>query len=166
MPKKRVLMPANSIGGRLDKIIDYFRMNAKQFAMELNISDGHLSDIRQGNRKLSRKIIQGIYIQFGINENWLLTGEGDMLSRQWPLRVAEDKSPYGLTARLLEYVEKIKTVYYEGSIDERAKVMGTLDAVFDDVSRRKEAEDKSHTRSDTTEHSPVQTKKEKIDKPA
>jgi len=166
MPKKRVLMPKNTIGGRLDKIIDYFRMNAKQFAMELNISDGHFSDIRHGNRKLSRKIMQAIYLQFGINKNWLLTGDGEMLSHQWPLRIAEDRPPYGLTARILEYMEKIKTIYYEGSLDERAKALGTLDAVFDDVSRRKEAEDKSHTRSDTTEHPAVQTKKEKIDKPA
>ena len=159
-------MPENTIGGRLDKIIDYFHINAKQFASEIDISDGHLSDIRHGNRTLSRKVSYSIYVNYGINEHWLKTGEGEMFSHQWPLRMAEKSEPYGLTARLLKYMEKIKVVYYEGSLEEKAQVIGILDVVHDNISRRKEVKDESYTQVDDTKDNPFQEEKESIKKPA
>jgi transcriptional regulator with XRE-family HTH domain len=163
MPKKRKIMPENTIGGRLDKIIDYFRLNAKQFANELNISDGHLSDIRHGKRNLSRKMLHAIYDQYGIDQNWLLKGEGEMLSHQWPLRLAEnlESNRYGITKDMAVYLEKLKIIYREGSTDERARVLGLIKAVSDDIFDRGESDKRKQTSSDAKKYSIIQKKKKR-----
>ena len=54
--------------------------------------------------------------------------------------VAETQAAYGdIPPRLKELFEKLTQIYASGSTDERAKVMGIINAVHDEIERKKES---------------------------
>lgn len=55
-------------------------LNIKQgdFAKELAISQGHASDIENGRKAVSNRIIEILSLKYSVNEGWLRTGNGDM----------------------------------------------------------------------------------------
>lgn len=48
------------------------------FAKELTISQGHASDIENGRKSVSDRIVEIVVLKFGINEDWLRNGNGEM----------------------------------------------------------------------------------------
>jgi transcriptional regulator with XRE-family HTH domain len=50
-----------------------------KFAQGIKISNGYQASIELNNRKVNDRIIQLISTNFGISEEWLKTGQGDML---------------------------------------------------------------------------------------
>ena len=64
---------------RLAKIIESEKMTAKQFAAEIGVSAGTISNILGGRNKASTDIIVRILNRFRtINSDWLLLGTGSM----------------------------------------------------------------------------------------
>jgi len=64
---------------RLAKIIESEQMTAKQFAEEIGVSAGTISNILGGRNKASTDIIVRILNRFRtINSDWLLLGTGSM----------------------------------------------------------------------------------------
>lgn len=57
-------------------------LNKKQgdFAAALAISQGHLSDVENGRKEVSDRIISICSLKFNVNEDWLRTGSGDMFN--------------------------------------------------------------------------------------
>lgn len=55
-------------------------LNIKQgdFAKELAISQGHASDIENGRKSVSDRIIEILCLKYNVNENWLRNGKGEM----------------------------------------------------------------------------------------
>ena len=51
----------------------------RDFATKLGISASMITEISKGRSSVGTSAIQNIVLQFNINANWLLTGEGDML---------------------------------------------------------------------------------------
>ena len=49
-----------------------------EFAQRISTTQGHISDIENGRKELSNRTIKLICLEFGVNEEWLRTGEGDM----------------------------------------------------------------------------------------
>ena len=66
------------IGERIRDVRNHFRLNKKQFADELRISATHAGAIESGKSEPSEMLIKLICLNFGVNEPWLVTGEGDM----------------------------------------------------------------------------------------
>ena len=64
---------------RLAKIIESEKMTAKQFAEEINVSAGTISNILGGRNKASTEILVRILNRFRtISSDWLLLGTGSM----------------------------------------------------------------------------------------
>ena len=64
---------------RLFKIMESQGMNAKQFAQELGVSAGTLSNIFGGRNKPSLELLENTLHCFpSINTDWLIMGKGDM----------------------------------------------------------------------------------------
>ena len=59
---------------RDDKVSD-----KRDFAAKLGISASMVTEISKGRSSVGTSAIQNIVLQFNINANWLLTGEGEML---------------------------------------------------------------------------------------
>lgn len=51
----------------------------RDFATKLGISASMITEISKGRSSVGTSAIQNIVLQFNINANWLLTGEGEML---------------------------------------------------------------------------------------
>lgn len=64
--------------GRIKQIRQFFGLSQTQFAKMLNKSVGFVSTVETGRCGLSERTIDDICSTFGIDRNWLLTGEGDM----------------------------------------------------------------------------------------
>lgn len=67
----------NTIGERIKIVRNKEKLTQKEFASHLLISQAYLSGLEKGTEKPSDKIVKLISLEFGINEQWLLTGEGD-----------------------------------------------------------------------------------------
>ena len=49
-----------------------------KFAERIAISTGYIADLELGKRRVTERIIKLISMEFGVDENWLRTGEGSM----------------------------------------------------------------------------------------
>ncbi len=63
---------------RFKKIRHALKIKQGELAKELTISQGHASDIENGRKAVSERVIAIISLKYGINENWLRTGNGEM----------------------------------------------------------------------------------------
>ena len=69
----------NEIGERLKILRKETGLKQGDFAKRLEISQSLLSGIENGNEPLSDRTRKIICLEFNISENWLLTGEGEMV---------------------------------------------------------------------------------------
>lgn len=69
----------STIGERIRKLRKHYHLSQRDFAKRIDMSDGHISNIENGKDQPSNTIIKLLIIEYGTNETWLRTGEGDML---------------------------------------------------------------------------------------
>ena len=70
-----------TIGERIKKVRVRFNLNQTDFGSRISVAQTYLSQIEKGDREATDKIIRLICLQFSVSEDWLRTGEGDMLVR-------------------------------------------------------------------------------------
>ena len=63
---------------RLKKTRVTLGIKQADFAKELTISQGHASDIENGRKSVSDRIVEIVVLKFGINEEWLRNGNGEV----------------------------------------------------------------------------------------
>ena len=67
-----------SINERLKQLRKTLGYTQGKFSERIAISVSYLSDMELGNNPVSERIIRLTTMEFGINEHWLRTGEGEM----------------------------------------------------------------------------------------
>lgn len=112
-----------TIGDRLKKVRERLAMNATEFATSINVDQSHYSKVEKGQRNLSEENYKDISTIHGINLNWLLAGEGPMLtSGQEVFRIAQKTDQPHISdkdvSRLTDYLlaEKLKSI--QDKVDE------------------------------------------------
>ena len=65
---------------RLKELRKALGLKQGDFAASLSISQGHLSDIENGRKEVSERVISISALKFNANEDWLRTGEGNMFN--------------------------------------------------------------------------------------
>lgn len=65
---------------RLRTFRKYIGLTQKEFAHALKLSQSSYSDYESGKRELSDKMIFYICSVFNMNEEWIRTGEGEMVT--------------------------------------------------------------------------------------
>ena len=70
----------STIGERIRRLRKHYNLNQKDFAKRITMSYGHISNIENGKDYPSDAIIKLLIIEYGTNETWLRTGEGNMLN--------------------------------------------------------------------------------------
>jgi transcriptional regulator with XRE-family HTH domain len=88
-----------TIESRLKEIRKFFGLNQSDFAKKINITQSTYSGIEIGREKLTERNKDLIYHVYGVNKEWLLTGEGVMLN---PTKLTLDEK------RLLEVFDKLE----------------------------------------------------------
>ena len=68
----------NTMGARIREFRKHCEMKGYEFAKELEISQGSLSDIENGNSRPSAETLRKLATVTHINVHWVLTGKGKM----------------------------------------------------------------------------------------
>lgn len=65
---------------RLKKIRESSGLNLRDFSDRLGMSHGSISLLENGKRNLTNQFISAVCKEFGVNEVWLRSGEGEMFA--------------------------------------------------------------------------------------
>ena len=63
---------------RFKKIRTFLGMKQGDFSKEIKITQGHVSDIENKRKGVSDRVIEIICLKYGVCEEWLRTGHGEM----------------------------------------------------------------------------------------
>ena len=69
----------DSTNKRLVELREYLGLNQSQFAKRLGVTSQLINKIESGNTKLTITRARLICVTFGVSEQWLLAGAGDMM---------------------------------------------------------------------------------------
>jgi transcriptional regulator with XRE-family HTH domain len=72
---------AESINQRIKRIRKTLKLPQRTFASILSLSHSYIASIETNSREVNGRLIKLIVSEFAVNENWLLTGEGEMFSK-------------------------------------------------------------------------------------
>lgn len=113
----------NTPGERIAFARDLMGYKQVPFAEKLDITRGYLAKIETGDKNVSRNILERLKDTFGINADWVLTGEGAMrpieakpveLKVEIPtptvgdgLQLREESSPYKVASDLSKELEQL-----------------------------------------------------------
>lgn len=85
----------NTIGSRIDSVVRSLEMKKVQFAERLKIDQSYVTQLTNGKRNPSDRLISDICREFNVSEDWLRTGNGQMFR------------PISRSQELTEFVGKI-----------------------------------------------------------
>ena len=74
---KRRYMTVNE---RIREIRNTLNKSQREFAKEVYVSNGYLSEIETGNKEVNDRLVHLISSTFSVNKHWLLTGNGRMFN--------------------------------------------------------------------------------------
>ena len=64
-------------GKRIKEIRNDKKLNQREFAKRLTLSQNHISYLEKGIRKITEKFINDLCKEYNVNKEWLLTGTGE-----------------------------------------------------------------------------------------
>ena len=67
-----------TINKRIRQLRKTMKMPQVEFAKAIYISNGYIAELECDHRKVNERIIHLVSLTFGVSENWLKTGEGEM----------------------------------------------------------------------------------------
>ncbi len=67
---------------RLKMLRKTLKLSQNQFSQKINFGQSSYANIENGTRNLTDRTIQLICNEFGVNEKWLRTGEGEMFTQK------------------------------------------------------------------------------------
>ena len=68
-----------SVNQRIKGLREILGLNQREFSKLLSLSGGYIAGIEVNLRKVNDRLIKLIVSQFGVNEEWLRHGNGEML---------------------------------------------------------------------------------------
>jgi transcriptional regulator with XRE-family HTH domain len=87
--EKSLLGENSSIGQRIGEVRQIMGLTQQKFAEDLKISRTYVGAIEQNTRKIQERIIKMISFTYGVSENWLKTGTGEMFEQGRDFRLEE-----------------------------------------------------------------------------
>jgi len=73
-----------TVGERVKELRSQLGASQQLFSKRIFISQSHLAEIELGNQGVNDKIIHLISLEFNVNKNWLVHGEGDVFNSEKP----------------------------------------------------------------------------------
>jgi transcriptional regulator with XRE-family HTH domain len=100
-------MEVMTVNERIRQVRQALNMTQTNFSKAVYVSNGYTAEIENGHRVANDRIIRLICLTFGVNEQWLKTGKGEMFQaspverREWVLSLFDKLNPrfqeYALT---------------------------------------------------------------------
>ena len=77
------------ISRRIGEVRKTLGLTQRKFAEDLKISQTHASALERSSRTIQGRIIKMICFTYGVNENWLKTGKGEMFEKGRDFRLEQ-----------------------------------------------------------------------------
>ena len=106
-------MDSMTIGQRLRAVRHESGMTQTEFANALHLSKNAISVMEQGQRNMSKRTIASVCDRFGVSEEWLTTGIGEMHvdpDKHGRRKLAEICARRGITGKRRAFLEKYLTL--------------------------------------------------------
>jgi len=100
-----------SVNQRIKELRRKLGLNQRDFSTLLSLSGGYISGIEVNLRKVNDRIIKLIISEFGVNEDWLRLGNGDIFT---------EKKANGKSTRMLSLFNDLPLHYQD-------VVLGTIE---------------------------------------
>ena len=71
-------MENESLGGRVIRIREYFKLNQGQLSEEIGLAQSVVSDVENGKHEPSIRFLNAMMLRFGANPEWIIKGESGM----------------------------------------------------------------------------------------
>lgn len=113
---------------RIKKIREHRNLTQEEFGKKIGCARNTIANYENGNRNPSNSIIKSICREYGVNENWLRTGEGEMPHRY----LIKDEVGYYIEELLDDYGDN---PFYDMVLD-LVKTYSELDEKSKEVIRR------------------------------
>ena len=104
---------------RIKELQNKLNLNNKQFSELVDVNKYNMSKYYSGTLKITKAVINSIIVNTGINKTWLLTGSGEMFSRNpYPesggqAGAAESIPSYGYKEKYYEVLEENRDLNHE-----------------------------------------------------
>lgn len=72
------------INDRIKQVRTALNLTQQEFAEQILIAQGSLGEIENGRRNVNKRVLQIICTKFGVNEDWLKNGIGEMFDDEAP----------------------------------------------------------------------------------
>ncbi|ALB48724.2 helix-turn-helix domain-containing protein [Clostridium beijerinckii] len=108
------------INERIKSIRIALKMKQNDFAKELTISQGHLSDIENGRKDVTNKIQEIIILKFNVNEEWLRNGIDPMFVEPDTFSLDSYLKQRGMTEEELDIIKGV----FEIPVEFRMQAIG------------------------------------------
>lgn len=74
----------STINERVKAVRKHFKMSQAEFAAKIFVNAGFLSALENGNKRVTERVCKLVAVTFGINEEWLHNGTGEMIADENP----------------------------------------------------------------------------------
>lgn len=75
-------MNSDGINERVRELRKALKLTQIEFGKRIAVGQGYLTNIENGQRPVTEKILKLICKEFNVNEQWLRTGEGEMFKTE------------------------------------------------------------------------------------
>jgi transcriptional regulator with XRE-family HTH domain len=83
-----ILDVTDTVGKRITELRKALDLTQRDFAAGLHISTSHICALEKGQRRLNDRLVSLMALNFGVNEDWLKTGAGEMFTTADSARLA------------------------------------------------------------------------------
>ena len=77
-------MAVSTISNRIKSVRQKLGITQKEFCKHIFLSHSFCANMERGERKPNERICELICNKYGVNKEWLITGDGDMFSKSPP----------------------------------------------------------------------------------
>jgi transcriptional regulator with XRE-family HTH domain len=74
----------SAINERIRVVRKHFKLSQAEFASKIYIHKGFLSALELGDKRVTGRVCKLVAVTFGINEEWLHNGTGEMIADENP----------------------------------------------------------------------------------
>jgi len=120
-----------NMGDRIKQIRQHYELNQTEFGAKIGMKQAAIGLWENGQRSVSDSSIMLICSKFGVNEKWLVDGDGEMFPTAgsdiefediWTnIRVANTENA--------DFIKRIVRAYWSLSADKQAVIMELIDKI-------------------------------------
>ncbi len=117
-----------TVNERIKQVRQALRLSQAKFAKGISISNGYIAGIELGNRKANDRIIKLICSEYGVSEQWLKTGSGNMF----------DHCPDEALAELVDVYKELNQEFQEYILQQMQSLLEVQKAQQKDCSKARQ----------------------------